>query len=129
MTALRALPTVLGTALVAYGVHGLLGALGPPALVRWFVFFLAGTLATDLVLMPFVDLLLRRVRPGRRLIAGGVVISGVLTLVATPFLTGGGRDPSVPSALPLDYGRGLLVLLAAVWLGVAILAVVSARRR
>jgi len=30
-----------------------------------------------------------------------------------------GRRPDVPSALPLDYGTGLLVTLAAVWLGVA----------
>jgi hypothetical protein len=42
-----------------------------------------------------------------------------------------GRRPDVPSALPLDYGTGLLVTLAAVWLGVATVAVVRelTRRR
>lgn len=62
-------------------------------------------------------------RPGgtaRPVIAATVYVSGMVGLVALPFVLGLGRRPDDPSALPLDYGRGLAVTLGAVWAGAAL---------
>jgi hypothetical protein len=45
----------------------------------------------------------------------GLFASAVLTFVALPLVIGAGAIPDNPSALPLNYGRGLAVSLAAVW--------------
>jgi hypothetical protein len=65
-----------------------------------------------------------RTRAGVRVAA---YLSLTLVVVALPFVLGFGRRPDDPSALPLNYGRGLAIALAAVWLGTA--AVLVARRR
>ncbi|GAA0236223.1 hypothetical protein [Cryptosporangium japonicum] len=138
--------TLLGTAILLYGVVGLLGSSGPSPLGRWLLLVVVGWLAVDTLLTPAViatGRLLRRLipdppdgrgRPGRRraariLVGAAAAVSGVLVLVALPFVDGGGRDPSVPSALPLDYGRNLVLLLAAGWLGVGAAVAVLLRRR
>ena len=54
---------------------------------------------------------------------GGLFASAVLTFVALPFVVGTGTSPDNPSALPLNYGRGLLVTLGVVWAATAVLAV------
>ncbi|EXG81557.1 hypothetical protein [Cryptosporangium arvum] len=144
MRLVRAVPALLGTAILLYGMLGLLGASGPSPLGRWLLVVVVGWLAVDAVLTPVViaaGRLLRRLlpdrpgdRPGRRgavrvLVGAAAAVSGVLTLVALPLVDGGGRDASVPSALPLDYGRGLVLLLAAGWLGVGVAVAVLLRRR
>ncbi|TDC49712.1 hypothetical protein E1212_17235 [Jiangella ureilytica] len=58
----------------------------------------------------------------------GLALSALLTLLFWPVVRGWGRSPSVPSALPLDYGRNLLLVLAGVWLAVGVVVVVRARR-
>jgi hypothetical protein len=55
-------------------------------------------------------------------------VSGVLTLVALPFVLGFGADPRNPSFLPREYGRNLVLLVVAVWLVAAAWAVVALRR-
>jgi hypothetical protein len=56
-------------------------------------------------------------------VQGGLFASAVLTFVALPFVVGTGTSPDNPSALPLDYGRGLLVTLGVVWAATAAVAV------
>lgn len=58
----------------------------------------------------------------------GLALSALLTVVFWPVVRGWGRSPSVPSALPLDYGRNLAVVLALIWLAAAAAVVVRARR-
>jgi hypothetical protein len=66
----------------------------------------------------------------RSVVLGAAYVSVVLTAVALPFLLGYGRSPDEPSALPLDYGRGLLACLVAVWaVALTVVAVRYYRRR
>jgi len=44
--------------------------------------------------------------------------------VAFPLVAGYGRRSDNPSIQPLDYSRGLLITLAAVWLAVVTIALV-----
>jgi hypothetical protein len=78
-----------------------------------------------------VGVLVARVAPAwaRGPVHAALYASAVLTFVALPFLIGAGRRQDDPSALPLHYGRGLLVLLAAVWVVAAITAAYRWSRR
>jgi len=60
----------------------------------------------------------------RPYLTSGLIISGVVSLVAFPLVAGYGRRSDNASIQPLDYSRGLLVTLAAVWSGVAVIALV-----
>jgi hypothetical protein len=55
-----------------------------------------------------------------------LVLSGLVTALAWPYVRGYGYRASNPSALPLHYGRNLLIVLAAIWSSVA--AVTISRR-
>jgi hypothetical protein len=127
---------VLGVPVIAYGIRGVLvdGARTRPGeLARWIV---GAAVVHDLVLVPVVLAVgwgLRRLVPASvwPAVRAGLVTTGVLMLVGWPFVRGYGRDPTDPSLLPRDYGTGLAVAVACVWLGVAGWAVVEAlgRRR
>ncbi|MEV6527891.1 hypothetical protein AB0M43_38820 [Longispora sp. NPDC051575] len=114
----------VGVLVIGYAVLGVLT--DPAARPVGQAVFLAGVLAAhDLVVMPValgVGWLLSRVLPGR--VRGpvqvGLFASAVLTAVALPFLIGNGHPPDNPSALPLDYGRGLAVALGVVWAAVVV---------
>lgn len=112
---------VAGVLTAGYGVGSAL--LDDDVKLGGVVLFLAAVLVVhDLVLLPAVlglgALLARFVPPRARAAvqAAGVVVLPV-TLVALPLVLGYGRPPDNPSALPLPYGRGLLVVLAAVLAG------------
>ena len=74
----------------------------------------------DAVLMPVaiaVGLLVGRFAKGSRaVLQAALFVSAVLAFVTLPLLLGPGGTAGNPSALPRDYARGLLVMLAAVWL-------------
>jgi hypothetical protein len=118
---------VVGWAVIAIGVAGLLrnGArTQPPALARWLV---GSAVVHDALIAPVVfgvGLLLARFAPARirPFLQAGLVITGMLALATFPFVAGFGKSAGNPSALPGSYGPGLLVVLGAVWLGVAALA-------
>jgi hypothetical protein len=121
---------------VGYGVAGLLTAGGDAPLLSYGTWFVGSALLYDLVIAPAWALLgWLAVRflpaPARPAAMVGAVVTGVLILVALPFLIGLGADPANPSFLPRAYGRNLLLLtagvvvLAAVW---AIVAQLHARR-
>jgi len=115
---------------IAYGFIGLFTSERAPSLVAWARFWLGGVIAHDFVLAPVAAVLAAGLvfvvpRPARGYVLAGAVISAVVTIVALPFVLGRGRSADLPSALPLNYGRGLLVTLLAVWSGIAAVAFVA----
>jgi hypothetical protein len=118
-----------GLAAVAYGGHGLLTAGRRVPLGSWLTWFLGSALLNDLVIAPLwiaLGWLSTRLLPGaaRPPVVVGATVSGVLTLVALPFVLGKGADPANPSFLPRDYGLVLVLLV----LGIGVVTVVAAVR-
>lgn len=123
---------VVGGLLMAVGVRGLLAdpdGTHPPLLARW-VLGLAVT--HDALLAPAVaiaGLVLGRIVPARVRgpIRTGAAMSAMVALFAWPLVGGYGRHERNDSTLPLDYSRNLVIVLAVIWVGVAVGAVVRAR--
>lgn len=120
---------VLGAAgllLIAIGAR-LVAVLPDPADV---LVWLGGALVLhDGVLAPLALAagLLVAAGPARGVVRGALLTGGALVLVTLPLLLRPGSPPN-PSALPLPYGRNLLIVLAAV-AAVAAVSAVSARFR
>ncbi|MQA32217.1 hypothetical protein [Modestobacter roseus] len=124
---------VPGLAAVGYGAFGLVGAGGRVPLLAWGTWFLGSALLHDLVIAPLwigLGWLAARFlpRPARGPVVVAALVSGVLSLVALPFVLGFGGDPGDPSFLPRDYDRNLLLIVLAVWLVAAVWALVAVRR-
>jgi hypothetical protein len=127
---------VLGVAIMAYGVKGLLGASDatqPPDLAR---FFIGAGIVHDAVFAPIVVLvgwLTLKVLPpvARNPVRIALALSVVLVVFTWPLVRRWGARDSNPSLLPLDYGRNVVVGLIVVWVvtGVAVVVrLVMARR-
>lgn len=121
---------VAGVLLMAYAVAG---ALTDPQVRPWqHLLFLVGVVAVhDVVLLPAVvaaGVLIGRLLPARGRVAVGVagIVTVALVVLAIPLVLGFGRRADEPSALPLDYGRGLATVLVLVW--AAALTATLARR-
>lgn len=125
----------VGVAMTAYGMRGLLTVdAGSTQPVRWAAWFVGAVIVHDLVFTPLVFLMAvlavgRVPRAYRPLVQGGLIVSGVLALVSLPFVGGFGQRADDPSALPLPYGRNLMIMIVLVWTAVAALAMVRARSR
>lgn len=123
----------VGAAIASVGVVSLLQEshdTHPAVVVRWVVGL---AVVHDLVLVPFVlavGTAVHRFVPAttRAVVAGGLLVSGVLVLVAWPLVRGYGRSAGNPSILPRDYGTGLAVALATTWAVAAVLAFLVRRR-
>ncbi|MCX5193270.1 hypothetical protein OOK31_05080 [Streptomyces sp. NBC_00249] len=102
----------LGLLLIAVGARLVAGLPDPLDVLVW----LGGALVLhDGILAPLVlaaGLLIAAV-PARGLLRGALVTGGALVLVTLPALLRPGA-PVNPSALPLPYGRNLLIVLAVV---------------
>ncbi|MGH3716766.1 MAG: hypothetical protein ACRDT4_25400 [Micromonosporaceae bacterium] len=127
---------VLGVVLIGYGAVGLVTADRGPAVLRYLAFFGAGVLAHDLLLAPValgVGVLVGRWAPTslRGPVLAGLFASVAVSVVALPFVLGYGYRPDLPSALPHNYGRGLAIILAGIWLGIALVVLLRrwSRRR
>jgi hypothetical protein len=118
ITARRAL--IAGGALVMlYAVGGALfdgevNKVGVPA------FLIAVIVLHDGVFMPVVlgagALINRLAAPRwRASVQVAALVSIAVSLVALPLVLGYGREPANPSALPLPYERGLLLILGLIW--------------
>ncbi|MGI9021919.1 MAG: hypothetical protein ACR2HV_01560 [Acidimicrobiales bacterium] len=124
---------VVGWVVMVIGVRGLLDeneASSPSAVGRLFV---EAALIHDLLLAPIVCglgvLIARFLKPPlRAIVGGGLIASAIIALYSFPFVRGYGRSPNLPSALPVNYGRGLAIILAGIWLVVIALSVWAMRR-
>ncbi|MDZ4826087.1 MAG: hypothetical protein SGJ13_06425 [Actinomycetota bacterium] len=127
---------VIGGAVMAYGIWGVLDdarATHPGSL---FVYVVGADLVHDLVIAPVVCIvgwLLTRVvpEPWRSPARAAVLISAIAVVVGWPSLRGYGRArvPDNASVQPLDYSTALGTVLAVVWLGTAVWATVRVTRR
>ncbi|WP_051426362.1 hypothetical protein [Jiangella gansuensis] len=123
---------IAGAGIVGYGLAGAWADRAdtrPADLVVW----LAGSgVAHDVLVAPAVvvaALATRRLPVAARLpVRLGLAASAMLTVLFWPVVRGWGRSPSVPSALPLDYGRNLVVVLVLLWLAVGVAVAVRAVR-
>jgi hypothetical protein len=119
-----------GTLVMGYAVvSGLTDADVNPVGV---LIFLTGALVGhDGVLVPLTigtGALIGRFVPARdrATVRAAALCSLAVTVVALPLVLGYGRSADNPSALPLPYGRGLVMLLGLVW--TAALAAMAVRR-
>jgi len=128
---------ITGWGLIAVGVVGMFSQRDrtqPFQLVRYVVGFL---LVHDLVVAPVViaaGWLVTRFVPAiaRGPLRAALALSAIVVAFSWPLLRRYGEHATNDSALPLDYGRTVPVVLAVVWvvaLGVLGARLVSARRR
>ncbi|MFE5913501.1 hypothetical protein ACFQ6B_31065 [Streptomyces wedmorensis] len=113
----------LGLVLIGIGAWRVADQPDPLGVVVW----LAGAVVLhDGIIAPLVLAigLLLVGRPERGVLRGALVVAGSLVLIALPLLVRPGEPPN-PSALPLPYGRNLVIVLAAV----VVVAVILVRRR
>jgi len=123
----------IGLVFVGIGIHGLYqqrSAAPPAEVARW----LAGAgilhdalLAPLFVVVGFATIRLPEV--ARTPVRLALAASALLTAFAWPLVQGWGRRTTNPSALPLDYGRNLVVSVLAIWFLAAIAVAVRLRRR
>jgi hypothetical protein len=95
-------------------------------------FLLTVLVLHDGLLLPVflaAGVLVHRLVPARvrAIVQAALIASASVTLVAVPFVLGYGRIADNPSALPLNYTRGLLLTFAAIW--ATALAVIAFRYR
>ena len=114
---------VLGWAVIAYGVRGLLHHHVDTRPANLAKFFVGGALAHDLLFAPVVlvvGVVLARAapRPARRWLQAGLLVSGCLVLFSYPLVRDYASVIHNPSSLPHNYTANLAVTLAAVWAAV-----------
>ncbi|MFI8320284.1 hypothetical protein [Streptomyces sp. NPDC085529] len=115
----------LGLVLIGIGAWRVADQPDPLGVLVW----LAGAVVLhDGIIAPLVLAvgLLLVGRHDRRVLRGALVVAGSLVLITLPLLVRPGEPPN-PSALPLPYGRNLVIVLAAV--AVVTGAVILVRRR
>jgi hypothetical protein len=131
----RVLLAVTGLALLAYGavLTWEFAASRTVNAVQGAAWFIGGPLVHDGIVAPVVGLTglaLTRIvpRPWRTPVITGVVVSGVLALVAVPLLWRPYGTAVNPGLHDRDYGTGLTVALATVWAAVIVAGVIRQTR-
>ncbi|WP_053206103.1 hypothetical protein [Jiangella muralis] len=124
---------IAGAGIAGYGLAGAWADRADTRPVDLAVWLAGSGLVHDVLLAPAVvaaALATRWVPVVARLpVRLGLALSALLTVLFWPVVRGWGRSPSVPSALPLDYGRNLVLVLAITWMVVAAAVVVRVLRR
>jgi hypothetical protein len=123
----------VGLSVMAFGVVGLFHSANRTHPGQWIRWLLGALLAHDIIVAPLVfgvaALVVSRIPPPWRApVQGGLVASGMVILVAFPFVRGYGRTPENTSILPNNYAWGLLITLAVIWAAVGI-ALMNRKRR
>jgi hypothetical protein len=128
----RILLGIAGLGLMAVGVMLVLrgGSLTSPVQIG--IWLVGLEIISEALLMPLALgigwLLARRLAPPARVpVQAGLVVAGVLSVVAIPVLFGPGV-PNNPTVLPLDYWRNLVLVLLVVAVMTAVAVVVRVRR-
>ncbi|HZB31762.1 MAG TPA: hypothetical protein VE465_16515 [Streptosporangiaceae bacterium] len=108
----------IGVALVAVGFGGLLAHAADTQPVGWLTWFAGAVVVHDFLFVPVVlalaALVVRLPLRYRTPVQSAAVIGGTITIVSLPLVLGFGKSAGNPSQLPLDYGRNLLLVLAAI---------------
>jgi hypothetical protein len=131
MTTVRRVLVAIGAITIGYAV---LSAIADPdiTLPGVLIFLAAVLILHDGVLLPITigigALLGRLPLPARSPVRVAALISLPVAIVALPLVLGYGRSPDNPSILPLNYGRGLLLTAAAIWLPAAVIVAIRLRR-
>ena len=115
----------IGWTLIAYGVRGVFVDANATQPAQLFAWVLGAAVVHDALIAPVVLLvswLLSRVlnRSVANAVKVGLATSAVFVVFSWALVRGYGRRRTLPSALPLDYGRNLLVTIAAIWIAVGI---------
>jgi hypothetical protein len=123
----------VGTAVMAYGIVGLLGASAVTRPRNFATWFLGAGIVHDAVFAPLVVLvgwLTLRVVPGiaRNPVRVALGFSVLLVAVTWPLVRRWGARSANPSLLPLDYGRNVVVGLVLIWLVTAAVVVIRLTR-
>lgn len=122
--------TATRRALIAVGVlvtgYAIFGAVTEPGLkLGGVVLFMAAMIAGhDGIFLPLVVAAGSLARRAGHLVRSAAIVSLAVTVVALPFVLGYGRDPGNPSALPLPYGAGLVMILAVIWAGTLLILLI-----
>jgi hypothetical protein len=111
---------LLGWGLMAFGVVGLIHNSSRTHPDQWVKWFFGSLVAHDFIVAPVVFtigafLVARIPALSRAPIQGGLIATGIITLMSWPFLRGYGRDPSNPSVLPNNYAVSLVIVVAVAW--------------
>ncbi|MEV4709064.1 hypothetical protein [Actinoplanes sp. NPDC049316] len=116
---------IAGGLVMGYAVFG--SATDPGLKLGGVVLFLVAALAGhDGIFMPLVIAAGAAMNRASHLVRAAAVISLAVTVVALPFVLGYGRSTDNPSALPLSYGFGLVLVLTIIW-GTTLLAMLIRR--
>ncbi|PSK97579.1 hypothetical protein CLV30_12271 [Haloactinopolyspora alba] len=123
---------VVGATVTGYGVYVAWSDRADTNPADAIIWLTGAGIVHDLVVAPLIVLLTwasGRLPDAARLpIRLGLAFSALITVLFWPVVQGWGRSASVPSALPLDYGRNLVVVLAVVWAAVGAAVVVRTRK-
>jgi hypothetical protein len=107
---------VVGIGLVLYGAGRILFSVPPPILVLLGAWLIGALLIQHGVVSPLVVAVgaaLRRLVPdrGRRFLQAGLIVAGLVTVVAVPLIVRQGTQPPAKALLLQNYGANLLLLL------------------
>lgn len=115
----------LGWTVTTIGLWGLVSDSDKTQPTESVRFVVGAALVHDLLLAPVVILVgwqLAKVVPARARgpVQAALMVSGIVGLFSVPFVRGYGRVSTNPSILPRNYGAGLAVILAAIWVTAAV---------
>lgn len=124
----RILLGVVGLVFVGLGGYALIQGVNSDSYPNIAVWLVGALVLHDGVLAAIVAVagwLLTRLLPDviRPIVQAGLVVGGILVLLAIPVLSGGGKDPANPTILPLNYTRNIVIILIIVSLITGILIV------
>lgn len=119
MKAWRIVLATAGVGLALFGVFRLITEVPTRSVVFLAVWMLAAVVIHDGVLSPLVvsvGWLLRRLVPdrARRFLQVGLIISGLVTVIALPLIYLRGSQPAVKALLLRDYGANLTLIIGIV---------------
>jgi hypothetical protein len=128
---------VAGGLLMAFGARAALDDAGDAHPVALLVHVILFDLGHDLVIAPVaigIGFLIGKVVPdvARGPVRTATAASALFVVFSYPLIRRWGRRPTNESALPLDYGRNVVILVAVVWIVAAAVIVrrtMAARRR